>query len=305
LLQAEVSADQALAIDSRGSEARITLALEMPSSDVQSGLYPVDQLALIESEEIHPADIVSMYRPRIVVYADGGADGLLDLASSDDLVLAVDGSDSASVGAVLDLPDTLAGLSLEATDAFYRGTAGRHTPFLRVEPRAQAADGRSLFVVASSPGPVRLVLGRSPIAGADLRCARAFGAFLDPDLQSSLPTSSDERIIFVDVAIELPNSCASAGSICTPAEVAAVDPPEIRARPDQDGSLRAYCRAWDGLEALWVVQSEVACAGCECGVQRVTHAYVVQSQAAPAWWPCGNALPFCDTDAPALAPADC
>jgi hypothetical protein len=304
-LQSEVTADQAFAIDRPGNAAPITLPLDMPSSGAQARLVPRERLALIVRDEIQPADVVPIHRPRIIAYADRDADGRLDLTGSDDLVLAADGGDSASVAAVLELEDTLAALSLEASDAFYRGTAGRYTPFLRVEPLARPADGRGMFVVASSPGPVRLVLGRSPVAGADVRCGRAHSAFLDPDLQVWLPTSSDERIVFVDDAIELPDSCASAGSICTAVELAAIDPPEIRARPDHYGSLRAYCRAWDGLEALWLLQSEVACAGCECGIRRATRAYVVQSGAPPPWWPCGSALPFCDTDAPVLEPADC
>jgi hypothetical protein len=300
-LQTEVTADQAFALDPGRNEALITLPLGLPSS--QERLYPVETLGLIVSEDIRESDVVLIYRPRIVAYADRDADGRLDVAG-EDLVLAADGNDSASVAAVLELPDALAELSLDATDAFYRATAGRYTPFLRASPFSRLANGRSVFVVESDR-PVQLVLGRSPIAHADVRCGRAYSAFLDPDLQFSLPTSSDERTIFVDVAIDAASFCVSAESGCDAAELAAIDPPEVRPRSDQDGSLRAYCRMWDGFEALWVIESEVACDGCECGMRRATRAYVVRSQAPPAWWPCGSALPFCHSDAPALSPADC
>ncbi len=235
---------------------------------------------------------IPIYRPRLVIYEDVDGSGSFHPTIREggvDRVLAVDGASSGPYIAIaLDLDAALAKMSFEETQDYYAATGGVYTPFFRV----QSEGGAFRLWRELDAGPLRLTATDSPLAAEHLACNRQ-PIYVYGDPAEALPVTAH-----VDVALSPVEVCGISITSCAHEELEALAPPEISEVITYALRRNSQCRSNAWLEVLLVHTAKLSCGGCQCNYETTTHAYFAAPGGTPSWWPCGEALAFCDSELP-------
>lgn len=186
----------------------------------------------------------------------------------------------------------------EAVEEFYSFTAGRYTAFLPV--RVFGSDGPALglssarvFVRSSATRPTTIPVSiTSPeLARHTLLCPESLEGEGLTEAQVRVDPSAGGEVL-----------CALAIPDCTTTTVAELQAPDLPLDEVDSLTLRTtvQCRRSGRRESLVVEVERLRCSTSPCHCERVTRidAIVTSTGATPTWWPCGNAVDFCDSSLP-------
>jgi hypothetical protein len=271
-------------------EGLLEVPLELPSVSMLSDLDPIETLAM------NPAGAGSRapsHRPHLVVYSDVDTNGLFEPAvlgvNGPDSVFAIDDGRLASVAAFLDLDKALSRFSIEEAGIFYRATDGRYTPFVRV---IETYPGFVVIDISSSE-PMMLTLRDSPVPEAQLACRREYV------LEYGSGVYATSRVaLLVDDALDAAAVCGAAIPDCTSVDLETMGSPSLEPQDTGDDLRLIQCRTSVHLESLVIHEAERVCEECVCTMRASVQAFIVDPALPPTWWPCGDAIDYCDSQLP-------
>ena len=234
--------------------------------------------------------MLSGYRPRVVLYDDVDDNGAFtpDVLGHQgpDRVLGIDNGVT-SVCALSDLEAALQMMTLEETDMFYAGTGGIFTPFVQVE------SGSPLIFLPAVFTPILITVSDAPVPREQLHCGRQNVRVYDSLTSPSLRASG-----IVDVSLDASTLCGSNLATCVTEDFSTMPAPDLHA-VSSDGHVRILqCRRGTLAEALVIHSGVRVCDSCVCEADLHEDAYFAAPDALPTWWPCGDAIPYCDSSLP-------
>jgi hypothetical protein len=262
---------------------KFSVELRMPSAKLCQRLEPKNDLYLsTASAAIAVYRVVEAHRPRVVLYEDVNDDGRLDLeqngTTEPDRVLAVD-DDYTTMGALLDVEELLRESAPPLVDLYYRATGGRFTAFV---PTMGTGDYLYLGDASFTYG---FSLDDSGLALASLQCSRNV---------STASRDTSARVL-LDDALD-PALCGLEYGNCRSESLEKLAPPAVSAVRSSGTQRQATCRRREGLEALAVIETRLECERCTCTSEAELDVFIAGHKALPSWWPCGDAVDYCESD---------
>lgn len=271
-------------------EDLLKVPLELPDVSMLLDLDPIEALAMSSAGAGSRA---RSHRPHLVVYSDVDANGLFEPevlgVNGPDSVLAIDDGRLASVAAFLDLDKALSRFSIEEAGIFYHATDGRYTPFVRV---IETYPG-FLVIDTSSSEPMMLTLRDSPVPETQLACRRDFV------LEYGTGVYATSRVaLLVDDALDATAVCGAAIPDCTSVDLETLGSPSLEFQDTEDDLRLLQCRTSEHLESLVIHEAERVCEECICTMRASVQAFIIDPALPPTWWPCGDAVDYCDSQLP-------
>ena len=264
-----------------------TLILDPLSSDLENRVTPA------ETVELDSNEILTVYRPRLIVYEDVDNDQQFNpkppLGTGVDEVWAIDEGSAVTVAAVLGLDNTLSELTLEEQEAYYQLTGGVYTPFIFVS----GSSGRLALTRLDQIGPIQLALSDSPVPQEELSCGRGRVSVYGDGTGAT-------RNIHALVALTLDSAVACGVDIpdCTSVDLPNLPAPALDATRTPGSVRLTQCRTNGVIQALIVQEAKRTCSNCVCPMTPLATVYFADGASVPPWWPCGAAVPFCDSTLP-------
>jgi hypothetical protein len=267
--------------------------LRLPPPEVRRSLAPTNDLYLATpTADVRSYQVVDAYRPRVVVYEDVNDNEQLDLepvaGAEADRVLAVD-QDYYTMGAVLDVEALLREAAPALVDLYYEATGGRFTAFV---PTMGSGD---YLYLGTADFAYSLSLDDSGLALASLQCLRSVS-----NRSTTLPPN-----VVLDDALDTA-LCGLDYGACRSESLEQLPAPPVGTVRSSGTQRQAVCRRREGLEALAVSETHLECERCTCTSQSVLDVFVAPSNALPSWWPCGDEVIYCNSEASLTSyPSEC
>lgn len=265
-----------------------TLTLEPLSSALENQVTPAETAALDSNENL------SVYRPRLIVYEDVDNDQQFNptppLGTGVDQVRAIDEGSAVTVAAVLGLDHTLQGLTLEEQEAYYQLTGGIYTPYIFVS----GSSGNLALIRADEVGPIQLALSDSPVPQQELSCGRGRvsvygdGTGATRNIHALVSLTLDP---YIACGVDIPD--------CTGVDLPNWPAPALDTSHNTPAFVRlTQCRTNGVIQTLIVQEATRTCSSCVCPMTSLATVYFADGASTPPWWPCGAAIPFCDSTLP-------
>lgn len=276
----------------------VRLDFEIPEEVVERKLAPLENLQLF-------GEHFPLYRPRIVVFEDRDGNGAYDPRifehEGGDPVLGIEGNGTDPIYALMQFERSLARMTLEQNQRYHELTGGRHSRIIAFEGRTSTLTPDALRLLG--PPVVSIHLTDSDLPERDLECLERRRFDPVPELQPIVFTGTSSRtvVIWADRDIDPAVACGLTLDDCRSANLDTLAPELPRERLTDGRRVLAQCRQSQSYTTLVILEAHLACERCRCGwVERHT-AYLTRTGTAatrPAWWPCGERVPFCDSGRP-------
>jgi hypothetical protein len=270
------------------SSAEVTLSL--PPKAVLPSLTDTN-IAYMNCYENAVGAELPVVIPRIVVYQDlddsGDFNPHLPEGQGIDRIWAVTPGSSTylRIAAFADLDQSLSQLPMEMAECIESYTGGRYSAFF------MGNDYSSYVSPAATKLFAQLYLSPTDSPTVDMGCSYTSASNIysgDTRTYSGQSTTIDSHVAA--------STCSSAPWQCTQDDISSTTLPDFVPWTTwyPGYSRNAYCTTVGTLDVLWAITDVVQCDGCDCTWIENDESWIVDSTTAPANWPCGRWVEYCE-----------